>query len=66
VARPDGGKVARGRGVGLEAARRFKEILRGAAAPPRPLPPLSPPPSLEERRPLKFLRRPEPDDGQDE
>lgn len=65
MARPDSQKCARRRDVGLEAARRFKEILRGGSGSPRPLPPLPAPPSLEERRPLKFLRRPEPDD-QDE
>jgi hypothetical protein len=49
----------RRRDVGLEAARRFKEILREGAASQRSLPPMPPPPLLEERRPSgrSFLAR---------
>jgi hypothetical protein len=58
VGRRVGGRVAGRREVGLEAARRFKEILGAAPAPARPLTPLPPPPSFpEDRRPPKFLRR---------
>jgi hypothetical protein len=68
VARSDSSKCGRRREVGLEAARRLKEILRAGAAPGRTLPPLPPPPSFEERRPpMKLLRRPAlDDDEQDE
>jgi hypothetical protein len=54
--------VGRRRDVGVEAARRLKEILRQGVVPQRSLPPVPPPPSFEERRPLKFLRRAETDD----
>jgi hypothetical protein len=63
VARPDGKRSSWRRDLGLEASRRFKEILRVGTAPGRPLPPFPSPPVLEERRsPLKLLRRPAPDD----
>jgi hypothetical protein len=66
--RPDGKRPSRRRDVGLEAARRFKEILKGGSSPERPLPPTLPPPQfpdVEEKRPLRFLRRPA-DDERDE
>jgi hypothetical protein len=65
VGRPDGKRVVRRRDVGVEAVRRFKEILREGRASLRSLP-LPAPPSFEERRTLKSLRRPAPDDEQDE
>jgi hypothetical protein len=57
VARPDSRKCRGRRDAGLEAARRLKEILREGSAPPRPLPALPPPPSLEERRTLTKIPR---------
>jgi hypothetical protein len=65
VARPDSKDCGGRRDVGLEAARRLKEILREGSAPPRPLPAPPAPPSFEERKPLRILRRPT-DDDQDE
>lgn len=62
MGRPDGKKVARRHDVGIEAARRLKEILRQGVVPQRPLPPAPSPPSFEERRPLKFLRKSDPDE----
>jgi len=63
VARTGGERCGRRRDVGVEAARRLKEILKAGSVPPRPLPSLPPPPQFpEERRPLRLLRRTEPDD----
>jgi hypothetical protein len=70
VARPEGKRGVWRRDVGLEAARRFKEILREGVVSPRPLPPLPPPPPLEERkllgRGLIARRIARTDDDQDE
>jgi hypothetical protein len=71
VARPDSQKCGRRRDVGVEAARRLKEILRAGVASPRPLPPMPPPPPPEERKTLGrglFARRlaRTDDDDQDE
>jgi hypothetical protein len=54
-------RVVSRRRVGLEAARRFKEILRQGSSSTARLPPLLPPPNLEERRPLKISRRGDPE-----
>lgn len=74
MARPDSSRVNWRRDVGVAAARRLKDILRGSPAPARPLPPSPPPPVLEERRSLerrplglsRFRRPPDDDDDRDE
>lgn len=66
MARPDSKRVGRSRDVGMDAARRLKELLRAGSASARPLLPLPTPPSLgEDRRSLKLPRSPD-DDGRDE
>ncbi len=68
MARPDSKRTPRSRteDVGREAVRRLKEILSAGAPSSRPLPPPPPPPSFEERRPLRFMRRPATDESDDE
>lgn len=68
MARPDGRRATRGRDVGVEAARRLKEILRASAESQRsvPAPPCPPPSFSEERRPVPRFSRRLDDDDQDE
>lgn len=60
MARPDSKRTPRSRteDVGREAVRRLKEILRAGAPSSRPLLPPPSPPNFEEKRPLRFMRRP--------